>query len=176
MTNKLTVKALLAIAAVGVTTTTLASGVDAAGYGPREKKPVAIKNNIVEYSDGTFKYQSRPKFNKTPKYIKFRHANNNIVEYSDGTFEYGPRPESKKPQIKKPVVKPQGKTLAEGRAFREARLAKAKIAVAEFDQNRNVKTHRAAQRAVNLILLDDKQDQKLLQNRIDDILKKGLLG
>ncbi len=34
---------------------------------------------IVEYNDGTFKYQSRPKFNSTPKYIKFKH-DYNILE------------------------------------------------------------------------------------------------
>ncbi len=89
MKNKLIAKSLLTIAAIGITTTTIASTADASeGYGPREKKPVSINHNIVEYNDGTFKYQSRPKFNSTPKYIKFKH-DYNILEFNDGTFEYG---------------------------------------------------------------------------------------
>jgi len=77
MKNKLIAKSLLTIAAIGITTTTIASTADASeGYGPREKKPVSINHNIVEYNDGTFKYQSRPKFNSTPKYIKFKHDYN----------------------------------------------------------------------------------------------------
>lgn len=80
MKNKLIAKSLLTIAAIGITTTTIASTADASeGYGPREKKPVSINHNIVEYNDGTFKYQSRPKFNSTPKYIKFKH-DYNILE------------------------------------------------------------------------------------------------
>ncbi|GBV75877.1 fibrinogen-binding protein [Staphylococcus aureus] len=83
MKNKLIAKSLLGIAVIGMTATTLASTADASeGYGPREKKPVSINHNIVEYNDGTFKYQSRPKFNTTPQYIKFRH-DYNIVEYND---------------------------------------------------------------------------------------------
>ncbi|HDN3486815.1 TPA: fibrinogen-binding protein, partial [Staphylococcus aureus] len=140
------------------------------------KKPVAINYNIVEYNDGTYKYQSRPQFNKTPKYIKIRHENN-IVEYNDGTFGYGPRPEVKKPQVKKPMVKPQGQTLAQAEAALEAKLAKAKILVAEFDQKRTVKAHRAAQRAVNLLpnAQQVKEDKKILQERIDSILKQKLV-
>lgn len=180
MKNKFMAKALLALAAVGITTTGLATSADAStdnGYGPREKKPVTINYNIVEYNDGTFKYQSRPKFNKTPKYIKFRHANN-IVEYNDGTFGYGPRPEVKKPQVKKSTVKPQGQTLAQAEAALEAKLAKAKILVAKFDQKRTVKAHRAAQRAVNLLpshITKIQEDKKILQERIDSILKQKLV-
>ncbi len=64
-----------------------------------KKKPVSINHNIVEYNDGTFKYQSRPKFNSTPKYIKFKH-DYNILEFNDGTFEYGARPQFNKPAAK----------------------------------------------------------------------------
>lgn len=100
MKNKLIAKSLLTIAAIGITTTTIASTADASeGYGPREKKPVSINHNIVEYNDGTFKYQSRPKFNSTPKYIKFKH-DYNILEFNDGTFEYGARPQFNKPAAK----------------------------------------------------------------------------
>ena len=54
MKNKLIAKSLLTIAAIGITTTTIASTADASeGYGPREKKPVSINHNIVEYNDGT---------------------------------------------------------------------------------------------------------------------------
>ncbi len=148
MKNKFMAKALLALAAVGITTTGLAASADAStdnGYGPREKKPVAI--------------------------------NYNIVEYNDGTFGYGPRPEVKKPQVKKPTVKPQGQTLAQAEAALEAKLAKAKILVAEFDQKRTVKAHRAAQRAVNLLpnAQQVKEDKKILQERIDSILKQKLV-
>lgn len=100
MKNKLIAKSLLTLAAIGITTTTIASTADASeGYGPREKKPVSINHNIVEYNDGTFKYQSRPKFNSTPKYIKFKH-DYNILEFNDGTFEYGARPQFNKPAAK----------------------------------------------------------------------------
>ncbi len=62
MKNKLIAKSLLTIAAIGITTTTIASTADASeGYGPREKKPVSINHNIVEYNDGTFKYDLRIK-------------------------------------------------------------------------------------------------------------------
>ncbi|HDZ8768661.1 TPA: fibrinogen-binding protein [Staphylococcus aureus] len=173
MKNKFIAKSLLALAAIGITTTGVAASADASEYGPREKKPVAINYNIVEYNDGTYKYQSRPKFNKTPKYIKFRH-DYNIVEYNDGTFGYGPRPEVKKPQVKKPEVKHQN----QAQAALEAKLAKAKILVAEFDQKRTVKTHRAAQKAVNLLpshLIEIKEDKKILQDRINSILNQGLV-
>ncbi|MCO4445639.1 fibrinogen-binding protein [Staphylococcus aureus] len=175
MKKKLIAKSLLALAAVGITTTGIAASADASEYGPREKKPVSIKYNIVEYNDGTYKYQSRPKFNKTPKYIKFRHENN-IVEYNDRTFGYGPRPEVKKPQAKTPEVKPQGQTPEQADAVLEAKLAKAKILVAEFYQKRTIKAHRAAQKAVNILpshVAKIIEDKKILQNRIDDILKQG---
>ncbi len=49
MKNKLIAKSLLTLAAIGITTTTIASTADASeGYGPREKKPVSINHNIVE--------------------------------------------------------------------------------------------------------------------------------
>lgn len=100
MKNKLIAKSLLTIAAIGITTTTIASTADASeGYGPREKKPVSINHNIVEYKWWYFKYQSRPKFNSTPKYIKFKH-DYNILEFNDGTFEYGARPQFNKPAAK----------------------------------------------------------------------------
>ncbi|MBJ6154032.1 fibrinogen-binding protein [Staphylococcus aureus] len=178
MKNKFMTKALLALAAVGITTTGLAASADASeGYGPREKKPVAINHNIVEYNDGTYKYQSRPKFNKTPKYIKFRH-DNNIVEYNDGTFGYGSRPEFKKPETKKPLVKPNNQKVVGYAEVLEEKLSKAKILVAEFDQKRTVKAHRAAQKAVNVLpshITELQGDKKILQDRIDSILKQVLL-
>ncbi|HDD0308547.1 TPA: fibrinogen-binding protein [Staphylococcus aureus] len=180
MKKKFMAKALLALAAVGVTTTGIAASADAStdnGYGPREKKPVAINYNIVEYNNGTYKYQSRPKFNKTPKYIKFRH-DYNIVEYNDGTFGYGPRSEVKKSQVQNTKVKPEGQTLAQADPALEAKLSKAKILVAEFDQKRTVKAHRAAQKAVNILpshITEIKKDKKILQDRIDSILKQKLV-
>ncbi|WP_224721502.1 fibrinogen-binding protein [Staphylococcus aureus] len=49
--------------------------------------------------------------------------------------------------------------------------------VAEFDQKRTVKAHRAAQRAVNLLpnAQQVKEDKKILQERIDSILKQKLV-
>ncbi|MCO4338302.1 fibrinogen-binding protein [Staphylococcus agnetis] len=166
MKNKFIAKSLLTLSVLGVTVTGISSSAEASGlYGPREKKPIAIKNNIVEYSDGTYKYQSRPKFNKTPIYIKFRHANN-IVEYNDGTFSYGPRPVLKKTQAK---------TLEASMAALNAKLKNAKNLVAEFEQKRTIKTHRAAQRAVNILPSEAavSTDKKILQDRINKVLKQG---
>ncbi|MCO4330583.1 fibrinogen-binding protein [Staphylococcus hyicus] len=171
MKNKFIAKSLLTLSVLGVTVTGISSSAEASGlYGPREKKPIAIKNNIVEYSDGTYKYQSRPNFNKTPKYIKFRHANN-IVEYNDGTFAYGPRPEIKKYEMKKS----QNKTLAESLAALQAKLNNAKTLVAEFEKKHSIKTHRAAQRAVNILPSEAavSSDKKALQDRIDKVLNQG---
>lgn len=166
MKNKFIAKSLLTLSVLGVTVTDISSSAEASGlYGPREKKPIAIKNNIVEYSDGTYKYQSRPKFNKTPIYIKFRHANN-IVEYNDGTFSYGPRPVLKKTQAK---------TLEASMVALNAKLKNAKNLVAEFEQKRTIKTHRAAQRAVNILPSEAavSTDKKILQDRINKVLKQG---
>ncbi|KFE42962.1 fibrinogen-binding protein [Staphylococcus agnetis] len=166
MKNKFIAKSLLTLSVLGVTVTGISSSAEASGlYGPREKKPIAIKNNIVEYSDGTYKYQSRPKFNKTPIYIKFRHANN-IVEYNDGTFSYGPRPVLKKTQAK---------TLEASMAALNAKLKNAKNLVAEFEQKRTIKTQRAAQRAVNILPSEAavSTDKKILQDRINKVLKQG---
>lgn len=171
MKNRFIAKSLLTLAAIGITATAIDTSVDAhTGYGPREKTPISIKNNIVKYSDGTYKYQSRPKFNKTPKYIKFRHANN-IIEFNDGTFAYGPRPEIKKYKMDKT----QNKTIAESLAALYGKLKNAKNLVAEFEQKRTIKTHRAAQRAVNILPSEVavNSDKKALQDRIDKILKQG---
>ncbi|MCO4332433.1 MULTISPECIES: fibrinogen-binding protein [Staphylococcus] len=173
MKNTIITKSLLAMSVIGITATGIGTGADAnTGYGPREKTPISIKNNIVKYSDGTYKYQSRPNFNKTPKYIKFRHANN-IVEYNDGTFAYGPRPEVKKYEMKKS----QNKTLAESLAALQAKLKNAKTLVAEFEKKRTVKTHRAAQRAVNILPNEANVnlDKKYLQDRIYKVLNHGLV-
>lgn len=70
-------------------------------------------------------------------------------------------------------VKTSYKTDAFSDADRQARIAKAKVLIAEFDQKRTIKSHRAAQKAVNFIIFD-KEDKKLLQNRINMILKQGL--
>ncbi len=140
MKNKLISKSLLGIAVIGMTATTLASTADASeGYGPREKKPVSINHNIVEYNDGTFKYQSRPKFNTTPQYIKFRH-DYNIVEYNDGTFGYGPRPHFNKPAEK-----------SDATIKKEQKLIQAQNLVKEFEKTHTVSAHRKAQKAVNLV-------------------------
>ena len=126
MKNKLIAKSLLGIAVIGMTATTLASTADASeGYSPREKKPVSINHNIVEYNDGTFKYQSRPKFNTTPQYIKFRH-DYNIVEYNDGTFGYGPRPHFNKPAEKSDAT------------IKRTKLIQAQNLVKEFEKTHTV--------------------------------------
>lgn len=68
MKNKIIAKSLLALAALGVTVTTLAGSIEASeSYGPRDKKPVSINNNIVEYNDGTFGYGARPATTKSEK-------------------------------------------------------------------------------------------------------------
>ncbi|HCZ5783433.1 TPA: fibrinogen-binding protein [Staphylococcus aureus] len=164
MKNKLIAKSLLTIASIGITTTTLASTADASeGYGPREKKPISINNNIVEYNDGTYKYQSRPKFNTTPKYIKFRH-DYNIVEYDDGTFEYGARPQFNKPAAK-----------TEATIKKEQKLIQAQNLVREFEKTHTVSAHRKAQKAVNLVSFEYNVKKMILQERIDQVLKQGLV-
>ncbi|MBE5663212.1 complement convertase inhibitor Efb [Staphylococcus sp. SS35] len=164
MKNKLIAKSLLTLAAIGITTTTIASTANAnEGYGPREKKPVSINHNIVEYNDGTFKYQSRPKFNKTPKYIKFRH-DYNIVEYSDGTFGYGARPQFNKPAVKNDAT-----------IKKEQKLIQAQNLVREFEKTHTVSAHRKAQKAVNLVSFEYKVKKMVLQERIDKVLEQGLV-
>lgn len=168
MKNKLITKSLLAIATIGITATTFIGTADASqGYGPREKTPVSIKNNIVTYSDGTYKYQSRPHFNKTPKYIKFIHANN-IVEYNDGTFSYGARPQINKAEKKSDLT-----------IKREQQLANAKQLVTEFEKTHTVQAHRKAQRAVNIVSFEYKaqkgctttKNRKCFKTRICKIIK-----
>ncbi|MCS5349655.1 fibrinogen-binding protein [Staphylococcus aureus] len=164
MKNKLIAKTLLTIAAIGITTTTIASTADASeSYGPREKKPVSINHNIVEYNDGTYKYQSRPKFNKTPKYIKIRH-DYNIVEYNDGTFGYGPRPHFNKPAVK------NDETIK-----KEQKLINAQNLVKEFEKTHTVSAHRKAQKAVNLVSFEYNVKKMALQERIDNVLKQGFV-
>lgn len=164
MKNKLIAKSLLGIAVIGMTATTLASTADAIeGYGPREKKPVSINHNIVEYNDGTFKYQSRPKFNITPQYIKFRH-DYNIVEYNDGTFGYGPRPHFNKPAEK-----------SDATIKKEQKLIQAQNLVKEFEKTHTVSAHRKAQKAVNLVSFEYNVKKMILQERIDQVLKQGLV-
>ncbi|MGZ1593938.1 fibrinogen-binding protein [Staphylococcus argenteus] len=164
MKNKLIAKTLLTIAAIGVTTTTIASTADASeSYGPREKKPVSISHNIVEYNDGTFKYQSRPIFNKTPKYIKIRH-DYNIVEYNDGTFGYGARPHFNKPAVKN-----------EATIKKEQKLINAQKLVKEFEKTHTVSAHRKAQKAVNLVSFEYNVKKMVLQERIDNVLKQGFV-
>lgn len=164
MKNKLIAKSLLTIAAIGITTTTIASTADASeGYGPREKKPVSINHNIVEYNDGTFKYQSRPKFNSTPKYIKFKH-DYNILEFNDGTFEYGARPQFNKPAAK-----------TDATIKKEQKLIQAQNLVREFEKIHTVSAHRKAQKAVNLVSFEYKVKKMVLQERIDNVLKQGLV-
>ncbi|MBR8877249.1 fibrinogen-binding protein [Staphylococcus aureus] len=164
MKNKLIAKSLLGIAVIGMTATTLASTADASeGYGPREKKPVSINHNIVEYNDGTFKYQSRPKFNTTPQYIKFRH-DYNIVEYNDGTFGYGPRPHFNKPAEK-----------SDATIKKEQKLIQAQNLVKEFEKTHTVSAHRKAQKAVNLVSFEYNVKKMILQERIDNVLKQVLV-
>ena len=164
MKNKLIAKSLLGIAVIGMTATTLASTADTSeGYGPREKKPVSINHNIVEYNDGTFKYQSRPKFNTTAQYIKFRH-DYNIVESNDGTFGYGPRPHFNKPAEK-----------SDATIKKEQKLIQAQNLVKEFEKTHTVSAHRKAQKAVNLVSFEYNVKKMILQERIDQVLKQGLV-
>lgn len=163
MKNKLIAKSLLTIAAIGITTTTIASTADASeGYGPREKKPVSINHNIVEYNDGTFKYQSRPKFNSTPKYIKFKH-DYNILEFNDGTFEYGARPQFNKPAAKTDAT------------IKKNKIDSSSKSCERIWKTHTVSAHRKAQKAVNLVSFEYKVKKMVLQERIDNVLKQGLV-
>ncbi|HDJ7320138.1 TPA: fibrinogen-binding protein [Staphylococcus aureus] len=133
MKNKLIAKSLLTIASIGITTTTLASTADASeGYGPREKKPISINNNIVEYNDGTFEYGARLQFNK-----------------------------------------PAAKT--EATIKKEQKLIQAQNLVREFEKTHTVSAHRKAQKAVNLVSFEYNVKKMILQERIDQVLKQGLV-
>ncbi|MBB2597133.1 fibrinogen-binding protein [Staphylococcus aureus] len=133
MKNKLIAKSLLTIASIGITTKTLASTADASeGYGPREKKPISINNNIVEYNDGTFEYGARPQFNK-----------------------------------------PAAKT--EATIKKEQKLIQAQNLVREFEKTHTVSAHRKAQKAVNLVSFEYNVKKMILQERIDQVLKQGLV-
>ncbi|HDI6496230.1 TPA: fibrinogen-binding protein [Staphylococcus aureus] len=133
MKNKLIAKSLLTIAAIGITTTTIASTADASeGYGPREKKPVSINHNIVEYNDGTFEYGARPQFNKP-------------AAKTDATIK------------------------------KEQKLIQAQNLVREFEKTHTVSAHRKAQKAVNLVSFEYKVKKMVLQERIDNVLKQGLV-
>lgn len=162
MKNKIIAKSLLALAALGVTVTTLAGSIEASeSYGPRDKKPVSINNNIVEYNDVTYKYQSRPKFNQTPKYIKIKH-DYNIVEYNDGTFGYGARPATTKSEKKNDLL-----------LKRAQQLQNAEQLVREFEKTHTINAHRKAQRAVNIVSFEYSVKKHVLQERIENVLKKG---
>ncbi|WP_086041034.1 fibrinogen-binding protein [Staphylococcus aureus] len=133
MKNKLIAKSLLTLAAIGITTTTIASTADASeGYGPREKKPVSINHNIVEYNDGTFEYGARPQFNKP-------------AAKTDATIK------------------------------KEQKLIQAQNLVREFEKTHTVSAHRKAQKAVNLVSFEYKVKKMVLQERIDNVLKQGLV-
>ncbi len=100
MKNKLIAKSLLAIAAIGITTTTIASTADASeGYSPREKKPVSINHNIVSTMMVLLNINLDQNLIQHLNILSFRH-DYNIVEYNDGTFEYGARPQFNKPAAK----------------------------------------------------------------------------
>ncbi|HDZ6494573.1 TPA: complement convertase inhibitor Efb, partial [Staphylococcus aureus] len=109
------------------------------------------------------KYQSRPKFNSTPKYIKFKH-DYNILEFNDGTFEYGARPQFNKPAAK-----------TDATIKKEQKLIQAQNLVREFEKTHTVSAHRKAQKAVNLVSFEYKVKKMVLQERIDNVLKQGLV-
>ncbi|HDX7831682.1 TPA: hypothetical protein RUV07_001684 [Staphylococcus aureus] len=61
---------------------------------------ITTNSNLVEFEEDTSarsQYGPRPKFNKTPKYIKYKDASTGIHEYNDGTFGYEARPKFNKP-------------------------------------------------------------------------------
>ncbi|MCM0356661.1 fibrinogen-binding protein [Staphylococcus aureus] len=89
---------------------------------------------------------------------------------------YASLSEVKKPQVKKPNVILQGQSLSQAKAALEAKLEKAKFLVAKFDQKPNIKNHREAQRAVNILPSTEvKEVKQILQNRINIILDQGLM-
>ncbi|HCD4137823.1 TPA: fibrinogen-binding protein, partial [Staphylococcus aureus] len=88
----------------------------------------------------------------------------NIVEYNDGTFGYGPRPHFNKPAEKSVA------TLK-----KEQKLIQAQNLVREFEKTHTVSAHRKAQKAVNLVSFEYNVKKMILQERIDQVLKQGLV-
>ncbi|HDJ1235561.1 TPA: complement convertase inhibitor Efb, partial [Staphylococcus aureus] len=101
--------------------------------------------------------------NSTPKYIKFKH-DYNILEFNDGTFEYGARPQFNKPAAK-----------TDATIKKEQKLIQAQNLVREFEKTHTVSAHRKAQKAVNLVSFEYKVKKMVLQERIDNVLKQGLV-
>ena len=61
-----------------------------------ESSDIEVKPQATETTEAS-QYGPRPKFNKTPKYVKYRDAGTGIREYNDGTFGYEARPRFNKP-------------------------------------------------------------------------------
>ncbi|HHS2975767.1 TPA: staphylocoagulase [Staphylococcus argenteus] len=61
-----------------------------------ESSNIEIKPQVSETREA-HQYSTRPQFNKTPKYVKYRDAGTGIREYNDGTFGYEARPRFNKP-------------------------------------------------------------------------------
>ncbi|HDB4930163.1 TPA: staphylocoagulase [Staphylococcus aureus] len=61
-----------------------------------ESSDIEVKPQATETTEAS-QYGSRPQFNKTPKYVKYRDAGTGIREYNDGTFGYEARPRFNKP-------------------------------------------------------------------------------
>ncbi|WP_374273767.1 staphylocoagulase [Staphylococcus argenteus] len=61
-----------------------------------ESSNIEIKPQVSETREA-HQYGTRPQFNKTPKYVKYRDAGTGIREYNDGTFGYEARPRFNKP-------------------------------------------------------------------------------
>ncbi|GJF85071.1 staphylocoagulase [Staphylococcus argenteus] len=61
-----------------------------------ESSNIEIKPQVSETREAS-QYGTRPQFNKTPKYVKYRDAGTGIREYNDGTFGYEARPRFNKP-------------------------------------------------------------------------------
>ncbi|HDY9429317.1 TPA: staphylocoagulase [Staphylococcus argenteus] len=61
-----------------------------------ESSNIEIKPQVSETREVS-QYGTRPQFNKTPKYVKYRDAGTGIREYNDGTFGYEARPRFNKP-------------------------------------------------------------------------------
>lgn len=156
-------KSLLTIASIGITTTTLASTADASeGYGPREKKPISINNNIVEYNDGTYKYQSRPKL---IQHLNILSLDMIITSWNIMTVH------SNMVHVHN-LINQQRKLR---QLLKRTKLIQAQNLVREFEKTHTVSAHRKAQKAVNLVSFEYNVKKMILQERIDQVLKQGLV-
>lgn len=163
MKNKLIAKSLLAIAAIGITTTTIASTADASeGYGPREKKPVSINHNIVEYNDGTLNINLDQNL---IQHLNILSLDMIITSWNIMTVH------SNMVHVHN-LINQQRKLR---QLLKKNKIDSSPKSCERIWKTHTVSAHRKAQKAVNLVSFEYNVKKMILQERIDQVLKQGLV-